>query len=248
MFKAITTTEKLEEFIGVGQTLVDESRIHLHNNTLRLAAADPANVALVEETFGADGFESYEATGGVVGVDLDRFADAVGMGESDSLVQLELDETDHVLKIEVDGMEYELGLIDTDSIREEPNLAELDHAGSATITGKQLDRLVSACDLVSDHIAFGFDVDKGVLYAEAEGDIDDVHVELDGEEDLLDGQFSESCETLLSVDYMKDLKKTISSDAEVELGIGDELPMSLKYEFADGEGVVKNMVAPRIPE
>lgn len=247
MFKAITTTEKIEEFIAVADTLVDESRIHLHDNMLRLAAADPANVALVEETFGAAGFESYDATGGNIGVDLERFADAVGMGDSDSLVHLELDEENLDLHIEVDGMEYDLGLIDTGSIRDEPNIPQLDHVGTATITGKQLDRLVTACDLVSDHMRIGFDVDDAELYAKAEGDTDDVYIGLDGEEDLLDGEFEGACETLLSLDYMKDLKKPIGKDDEVDIGIGDGVPLQLKYEYADGQGVVKNLLAPRKP-
>jgi proliferating cell nuclear antigen len=247
MFNAIATTETLEQFVDTAHALVDEANIHLHDNTLRLAAVDPANVAMVEQTLGAAAFESYDADGGVIGVNLERLGDVLSMGDSDSLVHLELDEETRKLHIEVDGLSYTLALIDPDAIRSEPDIPDLDTAGSVTIEGRDLHQAVTACDLVSDHITLGFAYDgaDGTLYAEATGDTDDVRVELE-DDDLLDGSFVAEAETMASLEYMNDLKKPIGADTEVELDIGSEVPVKIHYGYANGNGVVTNMVAPRI--
>lgn len=247
MFHAIATTETLEQFVDTAHALVDEAKIHLRDNMLHLKAVDPANVGMVDQSLGAAAFESYDADGGVIGVNLERLGDVLSMGDSDALVHLELDEETRKLQIEVDGLQYTLALIDPDSIRQEPDIPDLDTAGSVTIEGRDLDRAVTACDLVSDHIALAFEYDgaEGDLYAEAQGDTDDVRFELD-RDDLLDGSFERDAETLLSLDYMNDLKKPIDAETEVEVELGSELPVKLHYRYANDSGSVTNMLAPRI--
>lgn len=247
MFHAIATTEPLEQFVDTAHALVDEAKIHLRDNMLHLKAVDAANVGVVDQSLGAAAFESYDADGGVIGVNLERLGDMLSMGDSDALVHLELDEETRKLQIEVDGLQYTLGLIYPRSIRQEPDIPDLDTAGSVTIEGRDLDRAVTACDLVSDHIALGFEYDgaEGDLYAEAQGDTDDVRFELD-RDDLLDGSFERDAETLLSLDYMNDLKKPIDAETEVEVELGSELPVKLHYRYANDSGSVTNMLAPRI--
>jgi len=247
MFKAIATTETLEQFVDTAYALVDEAKINLRENMLHLKAVDPANVAMIDQSLGANAFESYEADGGVIGVNLERLGDVLSIGDSDDLVHLHLDEETNKLKIEIDGLSYTLTLIDPDSIRREPNILDLELSGEAHITGEKLDRAVTAADLVSDHIQLGFHVDDGVFFASATGDTDDVTVEYDGETDLLEGsEFDEDAETLLSLDYMNDVKKPIGSDTEVRLQIGTEMPVKVHYRYANDNGSVTNMMTPRI--
>lgn len=245
MFHSITTVETLEQFIDTADAIVDESRIHLHPNMLRLSAVGPANVGMVEQSLGAKAFESFEADEGVIGVELDRFADVLGMGSSDDLVQLELNADTRTLDFELDGYSYELATIDADAIRAEPNIPNFGHAGEAVITGRDLDRLAKGADLVSDCITLGFDADDGVLYADADGDVDTARLELDGD-DLIDGKFERSAESMFSVDYIKQVAKTAAADAEVTVGLGSEMPIEFRYQYADGAGNVKQYVAPRI--
>lgn len=246
MFHAIATTETLEQFVDTAYALVDEAKIHLRDNMLHLKAVDPANVAMVDQSLGAKAFESYDADGGVIGVNLERLGDVLSMGDSGSLVHLELNEDTRKLHIEVDGLQYTLALIDPDSIRKEPDIPDLDLNGEVTVEGSDLDRAVTACDLVSDHIALGYELDAGMMYAEAQGDTDDVRFELE-DDDLLPGsQIDADAHSLLSLDYMNDLKKPIGTDTEVDLEVGDAMPVKLHYRYADDCGSVTNMVAPRI--
>ena len=185
MFAAIVEAEVLQETLDSVGVLVEECKIHLNEDGLEIRAVDPANVGMVDLSLPASAFESYEADGGVIGVNLVRLQDIAGMADADQLVHLELDEETRKLHIRTDGLEYTLALIDPDSIRDEPDLPDLDLPARIVLEGRDIDRAVKAADMVSDHIALGVDVEEEFFYVDAEGDTDDVHFELD-REDLIE--------------------------------------------------------------
>ena len=199
---------------------------------------------MVDMHLSRDAFESYETDGGVIGVDLSRLEEFAGMADAGQLVQLELDEETRKLNVQIEGLEGTLALIDPDSIRQEPDLPDLDLSSTIVLEGRDIARAVKAADMVSDHIALGVDPDEEVFYVDAEGDTDDVHLEL-GEEDLIDLVAGEA-RSLFSLDYLKDMNKAIPSDAEVTVELGQEFPVKLHFDIAEGEGNVTYMLAPRI--
>ena len=244
MFKAIVSADTLGDALDSVSVLVDECKIRLDEEGLTIRAVDPANVGMVDLELSETAFESYETDGGVIGVNLDRLEDIVGMADSGQLVHLELDEETRKLHIQLDGLEYTLALIDPDSIRQEPDLPDLDLAAEIVIEGKDIARAVKAADMVSDHIALGVDADDEEFFVEAEGDTDDVHLEL-GREDLIDLTAGEA-RSLFSLDYLKDMNKAIPKDAEVTMELGEEFPVKMHFDFAEGDGHVTFMLAPRI--
>ncbi|GAA0264248.1 DNA polymerase sliding clamp [Halobacterium noricense] len=244
MFKAIVSADTLRETLDSVSVLVDECKIHLDEDGFSIRAVDPANVGMVDLDLGAAAFESYEADGGIIGVNLSRLEDIAGMADTDQLVQLELDEETRKLHIQIDGLEYTLALIDPDSIRQEPDIPDLDLSANVVIEGADIDRSVRAADMVSDHIALGVDAADELFYVDAEGDTDDVHLELT-RDDLIDLEAGDA-HSLFSLDYLKDMNKAIPKDAEVELELGDEYPVKIHFDIAEAQGHVTYMLAPRI--
>jgi len=244
MFKAIVSAETLGTALDSVSVLVDECKIHLEEDGIAIRAVDPANVGMVDLSLDAAAFESYEADGGLIGVNLSRLEDIVGMADSGQLVELELDEETRKLHIQIDGLEYTLALIDPDSIRQEPDIPDLDLPAEIVIEGADINRAVTAADMVSDHIALGVDADAETFYVEAEGDTDDVRLELD-REDLIDLQAGEA-RSLFSLDYLKDMNKAIAKDGEVTTELGEEFPVKMHFDIAEGQGSVTFMLAPRI--
>ena len=244
MFNAIVRAETLQATLDSVGVLVDECKIHLDDGGIEIRAVDPANVGMVDLSLSAEAFESYEADGGLIGVNLVRLQDIAGMADSDQLVHLELDEETRKLHISIDGLEYTLALIDPESIREEPDLPGGDLAATIVIEGRDIDRAVTAADMVSDHIELGVDESDEVFYVKAQGDTDDVHLELDADDliDLVVGPAS----SLFSLDYLQDMNKAIPKDTEVTMELGDEYPVKLHFDIAKGEGEVTYMLAPRI--
>ncbi|QLG28186.1 DNA polymerase sliding clamp [Halorarum halophilum] len=244
MFKAIVSASTLRDALDSVSVLVDECKIRLNEDELAIRAVDPANVGMVDLSLEAAAFESYEADGGVIGVNLNRLEDIAGMASSGDLVHLELDEETRKLHIEMEGLSYTLALIDPDSIRQEPDIPDLDLAAEIVLEGAQLDRGIKAADMVSDHIRLRVDEADEAFIIEAEGDTDDVDLRLP-REDLIDLQAGPA-DSLFSLDYLKDMNKAIPSDAEVRIELGEEFPVKLHYEFAEGMGHTTFMLAPRI--
>ena len=245
VFNAIVPVEVLQSALEPVHTLVDECKIQLNGDGISVRAVDPANVGCVDVSLDASAFESYNADGGVIGVNLERLTDMLSMGDSGELVQLELNEETRKLDIQIGGLSYTLALIDPDSIRQEPDIPELDLPAKVVIKGEQLDRGITACDLVSDHITLRADEAGEAFYMEAQGDTDDVDLKL-GNDDLLSGQVNGDAQSLFSLDYLKDMSRSIGSETAVSVRIGDEFPTKLDYSLQNGHIQVQNMLAPRI--
>ncbi|WP_251342083.1 DNA polymerase sliding clamp [Haloplanus halophilus] len=244
MFKAIVSASTLRDALDSVSVLVDECKVRLNEDGLSIRAVDPANVGMVDLSLDSAAFESYEADGGVIGVNLTRLEDIAGMGNAGDLVHLELDEETRKLHIRIDGLSYTLALIDPDSIRQEPDIPDLDLPARIVVEGNQLDRGITAADMVSDHINLRVDEAAETFHIEAEGDTDDVDFEL-GTDDLIALEAGPA-DSLFSLDYLKDMNKAIPGDAEVTIELGEEFPVKLHYEFAEGLGNVTFMLAPRI--
>ncbi|MFD1571155.1 DNA polymerase sliding clamp [Halorubrum laminariae] len=244
MFKAIVGASTFQDALDSVSVLVDECKIRLNEEEFSIRAVDPANVGMVDLTLEAAAFESYEADGGVIGVNLARLEDIAGMANSGDLIHLELDEETRKLHIEIDGLSYTLALIDPDSIRQEPDIPDLDLAAEIVVEGAQIGRGITAADMVSDHIRLRVDEGDEAFYIEAEGDTDDVDLKLT-REDLI-ALTAGPADSLFSLDYLKDMNKAIPSDAEVTVELGEEFPVKLHYGFAEGLGNVTFMLAPRI--
>jgi len=244
MFTAIVSSGTLKAALDSVSVLVEECKIRLEEEGLTIRAVDPANVGMVDLTLDAAAFESYETDGGVIGVNLARLEEFAGMADSDQLVQLDLDEETRKLHVQIDGLEGTLALIDPDSIRQEPDIPDLDLPATVVLEGRDIDRAVRAADMVSDHIALGVDAAEELFYVDAEGDTDDVHFEL-GVDDLIHLEPGDA-HSLFSLDYLKEMNRAIPKDAEVTLELGEEFPVKLHFEIAEGDGHVTYMLAPRI--
>ncbi|WP_115864225.1 DNA polymerase sliding clamp [Halorussus litoreus] len=243
-FQAAIQGGKLKTVLKTLRAIVDEARIHIDKNGISMRAVDPANVAMDDLDLNAAAFESYDATPGIVGVDLGRFADVVGMANKDDLVQLSFDQQTRKLVIHVDDVEFTMACLNPKTIRAEPEIPDLDHPAEVTISRDALDRGVKAADMVSDHIRFTMDDVPELFSIEAEGDTDDVSLEIDSED--LEDVTAADAEGLFSLDYLKDIVRTIPKGTAVRMTFGTDLPVIMAYELADGDGQVNRMLAPRI--
>ena len=244
MFAATTRAEALTDALNPVSALVNECKIHIPEDSLEIRAVDPANVGMIDMTLSAEAFESYQADGGVLGVNLERLLDVVGMADDDDLVHLQLDEETRKLHIDIDGLSYTLALIDPESIREEPDLPDLDLPCMTVVKGRDISRSVTAADMVSDHVRLHSDGEA--FYVSAEGDTDDVKQTLTPDDLLTPVGPLADADSLFSLDYLEDMASVMTSDTEVRIQLGKEFPVKLHYDIADGAGQVTNMLAPRI--
>jgi proliferating cell nuclear antigen len=243
-FRATIQAAYLKTILSSLRALVDEARIRVTEDGLTVRAVDSANVAMDDLELEAAAFESFEASPGTLGLSLDRLADPVRLASKDDLVQLFLDPESGKLIVVVDGLRYSMACLDSRTIRAEPTLPEFDLPAAVTVDRDALQRGVKAADLVADHVRLQMEASADALVIEAEGDTDAVTLELDGDdiEVLAAGDAS----TLLSLDYCKKLVQTIPAGTPVTLDLGEDFPLTLSYELAEGDGAITRMLAPRI--
>ncbi|AFH21865.1 PCNA-like protein [environmental Halophage eHP-11] len=235
----------LTDALGPVSALVDECKLRFDDDGLSITAVDPANVAMVDMTINRGAFDGFESDDRVLGVNLERLEDVLSMADSGDVVKVSLDQETRKLDIDIGGLSYTLALIDPDSIRQEPDIPDLDLPATVVVEGRQISRGVSAADLCSDHITLQAAADEETFYINAEGDTDDVSLAL-GDDDLLSANVSESCESMFSLDYLSDMERAMPSDGEISLRLGTEVPVKMRYSLADGSVEVVNMLAPRI--
>ncbi|AUV84405.1 DNA polymerase sliding clamp (plasmid) [Salinigranum rubrum] len=243
-FTAAIKGGAIKEFVSTLRAVVDEAKIRVGPDGIHTRAVDPANVAMYDVSLAAGAFESYDATEGVLGVNLERFEEVLKLAKKNDLVQLSFNTTSFKLVIHIDGVEFTMALIDPDSIRKEPEIPEMDLPISLTLEEAQISRGVKAADMVSDHIRFRCDEAETTVYIEAEGDTDNVSLEL-ADDDLVALTAADG-NALYSLDYVNDISKQFPTGTEITLTFGGDFPMMFEYQFSDGECDVLAMLAPRI--
>ena len=242
MFKAVIGAEKLKDAIESISTLVDEARFKLTADGISVRAVDPANVAMVSLDLAKDAFDSFEATEGELGIDLTKLNGIMEMADKNDNIELSLDEAAHKLVIRMREISYTISLLDPSSIRKEPKVPALDLPAHIVIRGEDLKRAVRAAEKVSDYMSMG--VRGEVFFMEAEGDTDNVQLEMTKDQ-LIDLKAGEA-KSLFSLDYLTDISKIAGKAGEVSIDIGKDYPLKVRFKIAEGHGDVSYMLAPRV--
>ena len=243
-FQAAITGGDIKDFVGTLRAIVDEAKFNIGPDGIRVRAVDPANVAMDDGVLSAGAFESYDASEGILGLNLERLEEVLKLANRGDLVELSFNTNTFKLVIHIDGIEFTIACIDPDSIRMEPEIPDMDLPASFTVDEAQISRGVKAADMVSDHIQLRCDETDQAVFIEAEGDTDDVCLELTEEEYI--AITAVDAEALFSLDYVKDISRKFPKGAEISITFGTDFPMMIEYEFADGECEILSMIAPRI--
>lgn len=236
--------------------LVDEARIHLNHDGWSTTAVDPANVGMVNARIDSLAFEHYDVPEpGMIGVNTDRLEDVLSGANKGDLANIEYNAERRNLVISYGGHEWTLSLIDPDSIRQEPDLPDLDLAAQVEIGGGDFKDAVKYSEQVTDHIRFEVDVgidptDPRVFILRGEGDVDVYEGRFEDGDEGVSITASEQAVSLYSLDYVTDMVKTFDRDLTITVHLGNEFPTLMAAEIQDAEGErcgdVEYMLAPRI--
>lgn len=239
------------DFFGQLANIVKETKLFINEDGWEICAVDSANVAMGRIPLSTDAFKQFSVSKGVLGIDLENndIRQKIGMFDSNELVRLKLDPKTRKLHItgEDDGLEFTHALIDPETIRQEPEMPDMDWDSSFTLESTDLNRALKGVDMVTDYITLTSDGASNTLRVHGSGDTDDVDLEL-GPEDLFEADLADS-EALYALEYMKDLNKAIPSDddeQEVAMEFADEFPVRITYEWNDQGDESELLLAPRI--
>lgn len=254
MFEAKIDAFVLRECIESITAVVDEGKLRIAEDGLKLRAVDPANVAMVSFELQRDAFDDFrfekgsgaeattESTAATeVGIDFNKLLSILGIGGSEE-VSLKLDEQAQKLFTRMGSLAYTVSLLDPASLRKEPKVPELDFPVQVIIETDEFRRTIRAAEKIGDHIMLGVDGDE--FYMEVEGDMDKLRLGLRKEQliHLTPG----TLHSLYSLDYVAAMSKGMSHAENITLNLGKDYPLQVDFEVADGKGKVSYLLAPRI--
>lgn len=245
MLQATIKADIFRETIEAISALVNECRLHLDANGIRTITVDTSNVAMVSLELSADAFESYNFTGETaeLGLDIEKIRSMMGLIGKDD-VSLDLDDTGKKMKLTFGGYEYSLTLLDTKTIRKDPNTPNLNLPAAFEVAGSTFNDAIKATSMVSDKLALSVSAETKVFTMNAEGDSDKIKRELSGED--VSYTSCDNARSLFSLDYLKDMGRAISRAEKVQIKLGNDHPVQFAFSYAEGKGKIGYLLAPRI--
>ena len=242
MFSAKMKSEVLKSIIDVASPLVNEAKFNISSKGISLKAVDPAHVAMVDLVVKPKAFDEFKADEMELGLDLDKLEGIMRLASSSDIISLEYDEDAHRLIIKIGNLVRRMGLIDTAGMPD-PKIPNLNLPAKVVIKSSELNQGVRASEAVSDHIALSIDADTFELFAE--GDTDTVNLKLP-KDLLLELSTPEKCKSLFSIDYFSNMIKSVKSDEQITILLGNDNPIKVEFDIAGKQGHVTYLLAPRI--
>lgn len=225
---------------------VNEFRFDADGEGLHTRATDPATVAMADVTLRPDGFDAFDAADCYVGVDINALDDAIDLASSDELVSVTFDPETGMFTVDGAGFTYDLAGIDAESVRQEPDVPNLDLDAACDVPAGWLDTAIGGADMVSDHVDITVDPDAERVTIAADGDTDALTFE-QGFADIHVGWRPDAPVTSrYSVEYLDEIVDALDTDRSTRIEVGEEFPLRIEQGFADGHGDCTYMVAPRI--
>ncbi len=242
MLHAEVKSDILRDLVDIVGTIVDEVKFNLSEDGINLRAVDPAHVAMVDVTLSKSAFEKYEADETELGINLNKIEQFLKLSSAGEIVKLDHVEDENRLVLEVDNITQKMPLLDTAGMTD-PTVPQLDLPISLTVEGRHLLKGVKASQNISDHIALTAGPDGFEIFSEEDEDM----VRLNLPKDMLtEINANEEAKSLFALDYFSSMIKSVSSDTPIKIDLGSDYPVVLEFKFADGNGDVKFLLAPRI--
>jgi proliferating cell nuclear antigen len=250
MFKAeIEEVGLLKDSMKTISDLISEGLFQLTDEGVKLVAADPAMVGLVDFTLEKDVFETYEIDEEQkVGINIENFYSILRRANSDDTITLEVDEDSSKFKITMENnstRDFSLPILNL-SEDDIPSVGDLDQfTFNAELDTSLLEGAIKDAMVVSDAVTIT--ADGSSLQISAEGDQSGVDFTVESDAEGVHEMSGSDARSMFSLDYLSKMIGAKKLSDVVTVKLGQDFPM--RMEFIRPEEVELNFVlAPRIEE
>ncbi|MFB6181001.1 MAG: proliferating cell nuclear antigen (pcna) [Candidatus Nanohalobium sp.] len=249
MFKAeLEDVGLLKDSMKTISDLISEGLFQLQEDGIKLVAADPAMVGLVDFKIEEDVFESFELDKETkVGLNLENLYSILRRANSSDTITLELKEDDSKFYIKMENSSTRNFSLPILNLSEDdiPSTDQLDFTFEAELETDVLEGAIKDAMVVSDAVTVSADGDQ--LEIEAEGDQSNVDFTItDGSEGVLEMEGSEA-KSMFSLDYLSKMIGAKKLSDTVTVKLGQDFPMRMEFIIPE-EVDLSFVLAPRIEE
>lgn len=246
MIRATVSAGRLNRALEAVTVLVETATLHFGPDGLSIETVDPANAAAVSVSLLSEAFSEYEADETQMSIDVSRVARITRNINEHQTVELLYDPESQDLRLDSGSYEFELSLIQSNSVHSGQRAAEIEPPGKVVIGGDELHKAVTMANMFSDELILGIDADREVFYINARGDTDSMAVSFESDEDPIEELEPTKAHTIFSLEYLSDMVQVVPHQNDVRLELGEEYPAKIQFDIANGEGEVVYGLAPRV--
>lgn len=250
MFRAELSDPKLlKDALQSISNLITEGVFQVSQDGVRLVAADPAMVAMVDFELEPDAFETFECEEDThIGVNIEDLYSIVRRAGSGETLVLELDEEERNLDITMqNGSErsFSIALLNLDE-EDIPSTDDLEFSVSADLSTDVLSDAVGDASVVGDAVTVSADPEAVQLVAE--GDSSQVETTIrQGSQGLMDLEADGEVRSMFSLDYLNKMMKAEKLTDSMHVRLGDDFPMRMEFQVPE-KLQLSFILAPRIEE
>jgi proliferating cell nuclear antigen len=247
MFKAeIDDVGLLQDSMKTISDLISEGLFQLTEDGLKLVAADPALVGLVDFKIEKDVFETYELDEETkVGLNIENLYSILRRANSDDKITFEVDDSKFHIKMENSSTRnFSLPILNLS----EDDIPETDQLGfdfEAELEASVLEGAVKDSMVVSDAVTVS--ANDTELNIRAEGDQSNADFTITADSEGVIMMNGEPVESMFSLDYLSKMIGAKKLSDNVTIKLGDDFPMRLEFIRPD-EVNLSFVLAPRIEE
>lgn len=248
MFRAeLEDVSLIQDSMKTVSDLISEGLFQLQEDGIKLVAADPAMVALVDFKIQEDVFESYDLDGEEkIGLNLENFYSILRRANSGDTITFETrdDSKFYIVMENSSTREFSLPILNL-SEDDIPTTDDLEYKVTAELETAVLESAVKDALVVGESVVF--ESSDSDITISSEGDQSDMDFNISGDADGVLEFSGGDARSMFSLDYLNSMIKAKKLSDTVGLSLGDDFPMRLTFEVPD-EATLNFVLAPRIEE
>lgn len=249
MFKAeLDDVSLIQDSMKTVSDLISEGLFQLKEDGVKLVAADPAMVALVDFKLEEDVFESYDLDEETkVGLNLENLYSILRRANANDTITFEVDDNESKFYITISNgstREFSLPILNL-SEDDIPSTDDLSYKVTADLDATVVESAVKDALVVGDSVVIEASEDGISISSEGDQSNVDFNIASDAEGVL---EFnSGSARSMFSLDYLNNMIGAKKLSDTVKISLGDDFPMRLDFEVPD-QALLSFVLAPRIEE
>ena len=240
MFKLELSDNKIfKDIFDTVSGIVDEVVLECDSEGMRLRCLDRSHITFVNLELKASFFDDYICdTPEKISIDTDEFNKVLKRAKTKDVLGLTSDEGNFVITFIGDSTRtFRIRLIDLEY--ETPTPPRIDYNVEVELPTEVFTDALSDIEVFGERITI--DVDEDYVSFNSFGEFGDT------ESKYLHGQvISEHVRSVFSLDKLKDIMKARKVNNIIDLFIGNDAPLTLKFEIGNDDGELGFLLAPRL--
>jgi proliferating cell nuclear antigen len=230
---------KIIDTLGV---VVEDARFDFGEDGLEIRVVDPSHVAMIRMKIDSAAFDTWELDETSLGLELRKIKELVSLGGPTDLIEMAYGDETGVLTVNLGKIDRNIRPLDNSTMTP-PTLPELKLPCKVTISGADFTQALKAARQVGDLV--NFSIDENTFTVHVQGSTDSVTVAFNKDE-LQHMECEKPARSQYSLTYLVPLSKIFGNLESVNIGFGENYPLSMSFNFHDGAAEVQYFLAPRV--